>query len=84
MAFPEEEDMKLTLKTYASLRKYTKGETTQVVKLPPGSKIADLLERTQIPADEIKNIMVNGKRSKQDKVLKDGDRVAIFPPIAGG
>jgi molybdopterin converting factor small subunit len=84
MAFPEERDMKITLKTYASLRQYTNGETTLELELPQGSKITDVLKRIQIPNDEIKNIMVNGKRSKKDKILKDGDRVALFPPIAGG
>ena len=76
--------MKITLKTYASLRQYTNGEITHELELPLGSRIADLLERIQIPTDEIKNIMVNGKRAKHDGVLRDGDRVALFPPIAGG
>jgi molybdopterin converting factor small subunit len=84
MALPEEGEMKITLKIYASLRKYTNGESTLIIKLPPGSNIGYLLERTQIPNDEIKNIMVNGKRSKKVKILEDGDRVALFPPIAGG
>jgi molybdopterin converting factor small subunit len=31
-----------------------------------------------------KIILVNGVHGKNDQVLKEGDVVSIFPPVAGG
>jgi molybdopterin converting factor small subunit len=76
--------MKVTLKIYASLREYTEGKGTFEFDLPQGSDVSHLLDRVKIPAEEVKNIMVNGRRSKLDKPVSDGDRVAVFPAIAGG
>ena len=76
--------MNITLKIYASLREYTNGESTFELEIPEGSDVSYLLDRAEVPSDEVKNIMVNGRRSNLYKNLSDGDRVAVFPAIAGG
>lgn len=76
--------MRITVKIYASLRKHTDGEGTIELELQKNSEVEDILEMLRIPDDEVKIIMINGKRSQTNMVLRDGDRVAIFPPIAGG
>ena len=35
-------------------------------------------------ADEQRITFVNGRHADDELVLSDGDRVAVFPPIAGG
>lgn len=77
----------LQVRLYASLRKYQPGlghgESLQV-QLPEGSRIADLLDRLGVPKNETKQVFVNGRLQVSDYVLKDGEEVGIFPPIAGG
>ena len=36
-----------------------------------------------LPKEEIKLIFVNNKRAGFDTVLKDGDQVALAPPVGG-
>ncbi len=72
---------------YAMLRRYQPhlrhGESAQV-QLVEGGTVADLLRILGIPEDETKQTFVNGIARGADWVLQDGDRVAVFPPIAGG
>jgi molybdopterin synthase sulfur carrier subunit len=37
-----------------------------------------------IPPEAPKVIFLNGVHAKGDEVLKDGDRLGAFPPVAGG
>ena len=34
--------------------------------------------------DEPRIVFIGGKHAPEDTVLSDGDRLAIFPPVAGG
>ncbi len=59
------------------------------VTLQEGTTFADLLRILGMPGPEDKIIVINGISHKQGPranaiELKDGDTVAIFPPIAGG
>lgn len=54
------------------------------VELPENSTIQDLIEQLKIPVDETKLTFVNNLIQPLDYLLKDGDRVGIFPPVAGG
>ncbi len=46
----------------------------------PGDVIAHL----HIAPEEIAICLINGFHSNMDTVLKDGDVLALFPPVAGG
>jgi molybdopterin converting factor small subunit len=37
-----------------------------------------------IPEDAVTISLVNGLRQPLDYMLKDGDRVGLFPPLGGG
>jgi hypothetical protein len=37
-----------------------------------------------IPHDHPNILLVNGKQANPDTVLKDGETLAVFPPLAGG
>ena len=72
---------------YASLSKYHpsgSGSAPFFVKVEEDSTTLELLAKLQIPAEEIKQFFVKNKRQGLDYVLKDGDRVAVFPPVGGG
>jgi len=75
-------ELAILVKVYATLREYTGGEGTLHVE--GAETVQTLLEKIGVPVSEVKNIMVNGRRSDLDFKLSDEDRVALFPLIAGG
>ena len=72
----------ILVKVYATLRAYTGGEGT--LYMQKAETVKDVLIELGIPANEVKNVIVNGRKRDLDHTLADGDRVAVFPPIAGG
>lgn len=41
--------------------------------------IAKALEKLGVPLEEVDLILVNGRSSNADRLLRDGDRVSVFP-----
>ena len=80
----ENRHISVTVKFFADFRDY--GPEKETLEVPIGSKIQYLLDKYDIPY--IKRnlvILVNGlPHKKPDEEMKDGDVIAIFPPIAGG
>jgi molybdopterin converting factor small subunit len=80
--------MTIELRLFASLRKKLppgspRGKCS--LDLPEGTTFAQLLERMQIPAKSAQMVLFNGEQDKSlDRVLRDGDVVSVFPPLAGG
>ena len=74
--------MAIIVKVYATLRKYTDGEGT--IHMDQAETVIEVLETLGVPEKEVKNVIINGRRRGLDHRLADGDRVALFPPIAGG
>jgi molybdopterin synthase sulfur carrier subunit len=74
--------MAILVKVYATLRKYTDDEGT--IHMTGAETVKDVLEKLGVPEKEVKNVIVNGRRRGIDHRVADGDRVALFPPIAGG
>jgi sulfur carrier protein ThiS len=52
--------------------------------VPAETTVDGLLAMLGIPAEEMKQTYVDSLRQEGGYVLKDGERVAVFPPIAGG
>ena len=79
--------MKIQLELYATLTKFlppgSEGRKA-IVELPDGSTIGDLLKRLSIPPEMTALLMVNGTHQPSETALKDGETIAIFPPLAGG
>ncbi|MBO8128097.1 MAG: MoaD/ThiS family protein [Peptococcaceae bacterium] len=79
--------MKVVLKLYATLQNYlppgTQG-TAAEVEIPAGTTIEDLFKAYNVPLDQVKIIMVNGRHTDLDYEIQEGDQVAGFPAIAGG
>jgi sulfur carrier protein ThiS len=79
--------MRIELKLYASLSRYAPGGRTGMegaMEVPEGSTIRGLLQSLHVPIDSVKLIFLNGVHAGGDEVLKEGDRVGVFPPVAGG
>jgi molybdopterin synthase sulfur carrier subunit len=54
------------------------------VELPDGATVGQLVEKLQLPADQVKVVFVNHTVQEHGRKLEDGDRVAVFPPVGGG
>jgi len=59
------------------------GRGPRAFTLADGTTIADLISSLGLP-DEPRIVFVNGKHAEEPDTLNDGDRLAIFPPVAGG
>lgn len=80
--------MMVKVKLFATLRHYSPvkvelGESFSVT-LEKGADVAILLKKLKIPNDEAKIIMINGNNSEITDKPKEGDTIAIFPPVGGG
>ncbi|MCL0094895.1 MoaD/ThiS family protein [Dehalococcoidales bacterium] len=75
------------VRLYATLRKYHpdpgSGESW-FIALDDKAKLGNLLGELKLPKEEIQAVLVNGKWEEESYLLRDGDRVGIFPPIGGG
>ena len=79
--------MKIELILYASLACHLPAERTGnscVLEINEGSTVGDALASLNIPEDTPRILFVNGRHTKTDQSLAEGDRLAVFPPIAGG
>lgn len=80
-------DLKVELNLYASLTKYLPKKSSGnscVVEVEEGTRVKELIAQMSIPQEAPKFIFLNGVHAQGDEVLKDGDRVGAFPPVAGG
>jgi len=78
--------IEVEVRLYATLRKYAKAgaDDPLVLQVPDGARLADLLTRLGVPEGEVQTAFVNNRRRDEEYQLHDGDRVAFFPPVAGG
>jgi sulfur carrier protein len=74
--------MEINVKLFASLRdgrfKSDKAEFKE------DSRVYDVIEKYELPFEEVAICYVNGRDADNDHVLKDGDTVSLFPPVGGG
>ena len=59
------------------------GRHARTFELEEGTTIAVVIGMLGLP-DEPRVIFVNSRHAPEDQVLVEGDRLAIFPPVAGG
>lgn len=79
--------MQVELQLFATLRKYAPDQPLKkglVINVEPPLTVSMLLEKAGVPLDKVKIIMVNNRHAGFDRELAAGDRVAVFPPVAGG
>ena len=74
--------MKVKIKLFATLRKF--GPEEQEVDLPENATIGDAINLLNLPKEIPLLKIVNGEHRPPNHPLKDGDELALFPPIAGG
>ena len=79
--------MEIEVKLFATLRDYLpkgSGQFSCKIEIDSADTVRDVLEKLKIPEAMPKIILVNGVHSNLDRVLKLGDVLSVFPPVAGG
>jgi sulfur carrier protein ThiS len=84
--------MKIIFKLFASLTEFLPQQAryTNVIEIDvePDATIAQIIEPFGLPEKMVHLVLVNGSyvapEDRMSKTLKEGDALAIWPPIAGG
>jgi len=74
--------MRITFELYASLGAGRFGEN--VLELPSGSSVQQIMKETGIPEPFMGIMVVNGKHAQLDTILEDGDKIDLLPIVGGG
>lgn len=72
----------IEVRLFATLRK-GRGKVFQL-DAAAFSSGTQILEYFHISADEVAIFLINGFHAKPQSPVKDGDILAIFPPVGGG
>ena len=81
--------MRVTVRFFASHREAT-GLSTYVAEVPDGSSVADVLRSLYRPFPKLESasssvaFAVNRNQVNPATPLRDGDELALLPPMAGG
>lgn len=59
------------------------GRHARTFDLAEGTTVADVIADLALP-DQPRIVFVNNRHAAEDSPLREGDRLAIFPPVAGG
>ena len=83
--------MKITLKLFASLAEFLPAgafRNTIDIEIPADASLNAIIDLHRVPRDMAHLVLVNGVYVEADdrdsSLLKEGDSLAIWPPVAGG
>lgn len=74
--------MLITVKLFATFREGRFKIEPRAV--PEGARVADVLTALDIDASEVGTLFIHGRAVEPDRVLAEGDVLAIFPLVGGG
>jgi sulfur-carrier protein len=77
--------MKVDVRLFSILRRYGPPDgSPAVLDLGAAACLEDALIHLGIPDDVEMVIVINGRPGQRETPLKEGDRIVLFPPVAGG
>jgi molybdopterin converting factor small subunit len=83
--------MKITMKLYASLGQHLPASADRneaVIDVADGTSILEILDKHNVPRESCHLVLLNGvfqaPFERGEPRLKDGDHLAVWPPVAGG
>lgn len=74
--------MQVTVKLFATLREGRFKE--EKAEIRENARVIDVLEKYELPMEEIAICLVNGRDAEKEQDLQNGDTVSLFPPVGGG
>lgn len=72
----------IEVRLFATLRE-GRGKV-QMLSTPDFATAGDIIRHLDIPVEEVAILLINGFHRKPENEVKDGDIVALFPPVGGG
>ncbi len=79
--------MKIEIRLFASLARFMPDKSIKkphIMEIQEGTTIGDVFKSMEVPEADVKLIFLNGLHATGDQVLKDGDKLGVFPPLGGG
>ena len=83
--------MQITLKLYATLSGYLPEGSTKhrtVLDIPDEETAYGVIERVHVPRERAHLVLLNGvyltPEQREQPTFKEGDTLAVWPPVAGG
>jgi len=79
--------MKVEINLYATLARYLPPgakEAGGMLEVAEGLTVEALIRELRVPEDLVKLIFVDGAHADRQTVLKEGNRLGVFPPVGGG
>ena len=77
----------IEVRLFSSLQKYCpnpgSGEAFTIT-MEDEAKLGSLFDELNIPKENITVVLVNGRHKEEGYLLRNRDRIAIFPLISGG
>jgi len=74
--------MKITVKLFATFR--TGRFAIEERDYPEGTSVAQIVDELTLPHEQLGILMVSSRHVDLDRVLTDGETLAIFPLVGGG
>ena len=72
----------IEVRLFATLRE-GRGKV-QMLSTADFATAGDIIRHLDIPVEEVAILLINGFHRKPENEVKDGDIVALFPPVGGG
>jgi molybdopterin converting factor small subunit len=77
--------MNIRVELQAYLADYAPGDGGRFAyEMPVGATVADLIRRLGVPEELASVITIGDEAIDASQALKEGDRVTVIPPVAGG
>lgn len=80
--------MIIEVKVFSSLRHYVPDSENRrdgdKWEIKEGWSVNQVLKMLNIPDEEVKIVLINGRVARKENILKQGDLLYVFPPMAGG
>ena len=76
--------MQVTVQAFAFLKKHLPDGGKATLEVAPGTTIGELITLLELPAGQVHVVFRNHRQAEREDVVEAGDRVAFFPPVAGG
>ena len=73
----------VSIQFFATLTKFTP-PNHQNYPVDDGATVMDILTELNVPVDDIRLVFVNGVKGEFSSILREGDRIGVFPPVGGG
>ena len=83
--------MQITFKLYATLSDYLPKDAIKnatVIEIPENTSAYQVIDQFNVPREKAHLVLLNGiyihPEDRDKPVLKEGDTLAVWPPVAGG